>query len=58
MSEHKTANWDGVTGYLINTVEGMLKALKLLRNPLLAEEMKRSGKGKGKKRISDDKKYL
>jgi trehalose synthase len=38
---------DGVTGYLINTVEECAqKALKLLRNPLLAEEMKEAAKEK------------
>lgn len=38
---------DGVTGYLVNTVEECAqKALKLLRNPLLAEEMKEAAKEK------------
>lgn len=38
---------DGVNGYLVNTVEECAqKALKLLRNPLIAEEMKEAAKEK------------
>ncbi|MGI6328876.1 MAG: glycosyltransferase [Dethiobacteria bacterium] len=41
---------DGVTGYLVNTVEECAqKALKLLRNPLLAEEMKEAAKEKARR---------
>jgi trehalose synthase len=41
---------DGVTGYLVDTVEECAqKTLKLLRNPMLAEEMKEAGREKVKK---------
>ena len=41
---------DGVTGYLVDTVEECAeKTLTLLRNPLLAEEMKEAGREKVKK---------
>ncbi|HHT45822.1 MAG TPA: glycosyltransferase [Firmicutes bacterium] len=41
---------DGVTGYLVNTVEECAqKTLTLLRNPLVAKEMKEAGKEKVKK---------
>ena len=41
---------DGVTGYLVDTVEECAqKTLKLLRNPVLLEEMRRAGQEKVRK---------